>query len=344
MARLIRTGFILILSALLGCSDQGQKKTPAPTALPSRASLNQRPLPPKQDGAFRFISFGHLYGEPGKKATKPSPSFTQAIAQLNELNPAFCVLLGDIFYKWDNNEIKKTLRQLTQLTFPVINAVGNHDVARRRKWEARFGLTYFGFDYGTSRFLVLDTELDSWNLSGDQLDFVKHEVSQCGRKDGPKSLFIFGHKVIWAGTQETAVCAAGSNDPTSLQVFIKRPRELPTFNRDVRPLLREASKKVPIYFFGGDVGAFPDRVHLFLQQDSKVEGSQLYYLACGIGNQRRDATLVIDVSSDGEVQIRGWEFATAQFLDLRDYGPKHWQSLIPKDSKVMRIVAPYLEK
>lgn len=297
-----------------------------------------------EEGSFRFISFGHLYGEPGQNPSKPSPSFTRAIAKLNKLDPAFCVLLGDIFYKWDNDEIKKTVAQLSQLSFPVVNAVGNHDVARRRKWEAQYGTTYFAFSYGTSRFLVIDTELDSWNLSGDQLEFVKHEVAKCGTKDGPKNLFIFGHKVIWAGTRETAVCAAGSNDPTSLQVFIKRPKELPTFNKDIRPMLREASKKVPIYFFGGDVGAFPDRVHLFLQQDSKIEGSQLYYLACGIGDQARDATLVVDVAADGAVQVRGWEFATGKFLDLKNFGPKHWNSSILKNSKVMRIVEPYLEK
>ncbi len=347
MARILLFIASLVVALLsLSCSNDEKPQATIPTAdlLPDLVSMNRLPLPEREKGPFRFITLGHLYGQPGLKHDRPAPSFVSSIPRLNALNPELCVLLGDCFYLWKDEEIKSTLKILGTLSCPVINAPGNHDLVVRKMYNKLFGTTYFAFSYRGSRFVILDTELDIWNISDEQLTFLYSELAQCEGDDAPQNLFVFGHKVIWAGTQETVVCAVGGNDPAGLQVFATRPKDRPMFNRDIRPRLRLASKKVPIYWFAGDIGAFRRSIHLFRQEDTKEPGTQLTYLAVGIGDRPRDAALVIDVDKKGQATIRGFEMQTGKFIDMTDHGAAHWDPKILPGGRIPDVFEPYLEK
>ena len=312
--------------------------------LPAHAILNRQNPAEEASGPLRVLVMGHLYGRPGLNRERPSPSFVHALPRLIALKPDLCVLLGDTFYRWRQDEVKRTTELLNRFPCPVINAVGNHDVVKRKEYEERFGPTWYAFTLKGSRFVITDTELDSWHISDDQLAMVKTELEACHSDHPPNNLFFFSHKVLWAGTQETAVAAIGCNDPASMSVFGTRPPERPTFNRDIRPFLRDAAQKVPIYWFAGDVGAFPKSVDTFFQKDTRLPGTSLFYLTTGLGNLPRDSALVIDIDTSGHAGVRGYRLRDMSFVPLQGLGSQHWNPKILPGGKIPSKMLPYLEQ
>ncbi|MFT7617372.1 MAG: hypothetical protein ACI97A_001008 [Planctomycetota bacterium] len=347
MASRLQLAIVLFMATwTMACSDGDQSKSDdtRTSVLPAKAALNGVDLKEQKDGPFSFFTVGHIYGEPGRQFKRPAPSFVAGKPHLKALDPKFGVLLGDIFYLWKPKEMAATLGHLAEFPFPIVNAVGNHDVVVRDKWSSKFGPTYFAFSYANSRFVILDTEIDPWNISGEQLEFFKNEMELCEGPNKPKNLFIFVHKVVWAGTKETIVCAYGCNSPESLGIYVEKPDSWPTFNRQIRPRLREISKSVPTYFFGGDLGAFSAVIHLFQQEDTKIPGTQLTYLGAGIGDRDRDAVIVVDVDAKGKATLSGMELKTGKKVDLTPYDSAYWVPKFFKDNEIPEVILPYLEK
>ena len=337
----------LVLILLVACgvhSDNGASSAEKTPLLPANTSMNRVELERRESAPFRFVTMGHIYGRPGKGRARPSTTFVKSIPKLNASEIDLCVLMGDCFYKWEEKEVKPTTDILKKLSFPIINSVGNHDVVRREDYKAVFGATWYAFSYGGSRFFIADTEEDSWHISDEQLIALHEEFSACLGDNPPDNLFIFAHKVVWAGTKETAVCALGSNDPGGMGVFVDRPADRPNFNRDIRPRMREASQKVPIYFFAGDIGAFSNKIHLFKQKDTHEASGELYYLASGLGDFERDAAIVVEVNAEGRATLSGLELATGKTVSLDTFNAAYWEPKVYPKGKMPNIIKPFLEK
>lgn len=58
------------------------------------------------------------------------------------------------------------------LGVPVYYVAGNHDVKDRPLFESRYGRTYKSFYKNNDLFIILDPNIDGWNISGDQLIFL----------------------------------------------------------------------------------------------------------------------------------------------------------------------------
>jgi predicted phosphodiesterase len=110
---------------------------------------------------FTFAIVGDLHG--GER----EHIFTIAIEQLNLLQPAFVLSVGDLIDGGieDRDELKRQFdfvdERLAKLKAPFFYVVGNHDITNmtmRRYWEERFGRRYYYFLYQNTLFLVLDTE------------------------------------------------------------------------------------------------------------------------------------------------------------------------------------------
>ncbi len=311
-------GLLVLLAA---CGSESAE----PEARSIRSSFNGRTLAARSGPPFSFLVCGHVYGRPGIGRPRPATTMVEHVDRMRAANADFLMLLGDCFFAWSEEEIERLTAFLSaELPIPVFNAPGNHDLPDRADYERRFGPTWFAFDQGGCRMIVLDTEIDPWSLSGAQLDFLIAELARARRPETrPRAIFLFGHKPIWAGTRDTAVASLKSNTPTTLGVLADRAPELPTFNRDVRPLLREIAKEIPVWFFAGDVGAFEQHtLHLFMEKDDRAPA--LRYLAVGLGDLDRDAFLKVTVPSAGEPSVEAIEFRSGEHRDMTAYDGAYW--------------------
>ncbi|MFH1998472.1 MAG: hypothetical protein ABIK28_02275, partial [Planctomycetota bacterium] len=182
---------------------------------------------------------------------------------------------------WD--EVEKVVKTLP---VPVHFAVGNHDMADRGLYESRFGRTYYSFRFNNDLFIVLDPNLDFWNISGEQLSFLKEVIERRGKV---KHLFVFFHQVLWLSLDPYF----RSLIPNSIA---GRAQEV-NFHNEVKPLFRDLG--IPVYFFAGDVGAHPQRKAIYYHADGS-----LHYIASGMGGGLEDNFLKVRVLADGTVEIK----------------------------------------
>ncbi len=194
---------------------------------------------------YSFFVAGHTYGNPGGGNIGLHRPFKQKFAYIKSRPEIkFGVLTGDIARpnpteaSWNNVDA-----DLDSLGLPVYFAVGNHDMENRALFEERYGDTYYSFIYENDLFVVLDPNPDGWNISGDQLEFLKNALSE--NKDKINHLFVFFHQILW--WKENSVYTdyrpnsfAGKADSTN-------------YWSELEPLFTGYPK--PVFLFAGDFGA-----------------------------------------------------------------------------------------
>jgi hypothetical protein len=155
---------------------------------------------------FSFAVFGNTRDR--SPVTQPE-GFKRTIKEINKLNPAFAVDLGDLIlgYTDDKKLIQKEWEEFIRVTgefnVPFFTAAGNHDVwgdESEKVYRELIGEIYFSFDYGNSHFIVLDTEtIDYTNrIDGLQLNWLRKDLK---KNSGTKHIFVFIHKPIWRYNQ-----------------------------------------------------------------------------------------------------------------------------------------------
>lgn len=107
--------------------------------------------------------------------------FEQILQQAAYYRPRFMLHTGDFVASGQYRQYLGFMRYVQRAAFPVITALGNHDIiAQGRKWYQRyFGLSYFAFTYGPDRFMVLDNANGS--LSDGQLHWLEGELKKPAR-------------------------------------------------------------------------------------------------------------------------------------------------------------------
>ena len=116
------------------------------------------------DDQFAFAIIGDLTG--GERAYV----FEIAVEQLNLLNPAFVICVGDLIE--GNQKSEKELdeqwesfnKRANGLNMPFFYVGGNHDLndqEQKEEWKERYGPSYYHFYYKNNLFLILDTEDNS---------------------------------------------------------------------------------------------------------------------------------------------------------------------------------------
>ena len=60
---------------------------------------------------------------------------------------------------------------------------------------SRYGETYYSFNKNKDLFVILDTNINYWNIKDDQLNFLKKTLHQNMNKF--KNLFIISHHIFW---------------------------------------------------------------------------------------------------------------------------------------------------
>ena len=197
-------------------------------------------VPKKVDS---FFVAGHVYGSPLQKADgakglyKPFKEKYEYLRSQDKMSSGF--LLGDVV--WKPSEWNTTQEELKEIGIPVEVVRGNHD-GPLKPFENRFGKSYKKFKRNNNLYIILDSNLDQWNISGDQLVFLMNTLRN-DAKDA-HNVFIFVHHVLWYTNNKFS-----KPFPNSVQ---NRASET-NFWSKVEPLLKNQS--MPIYIFAGDVGA-----------------------------------------------------------------------------------------
>jgi hypothetical protein len=191
----------LLVSAL---AFSGGKKTPAKADLQidvenrnpwTHLRLNDAPE------TFHFIVVSDRTGGHRPRI------FSQAIEQINMLQPAFVVSVGDLIEGYSKDpavlaaQWKEFQGYTHKLQMPFFYVPGNHDMANpveTEVWKERFGRRYYHFLYKDVLFLAINSddpnEDKEGRISKEQVEYFEKVL-----RDNPKVRWIFVcvHKPIW---------------------------------------------------------------------------------------------------------------------------------------------------
>ena len=237
---------------------------------------------------YSFFIAGHTYGTPGVDNQGLHPPFRNKFDFIQDVESLiFGVFTGDIVIEGTTQNWDEIDQELNTLDIPVYFAAGNHDITDRVLYESRYGQSYYSFTNHADLFIVLDPNIDSWNISGDQLVFLENVLDS--EAQNANNIFVFFHQLLWWEPdniyQNVALNSlAGRADTIN-------------FWSQIEPLFTELSN--PVHLFAGDVGAFSTGSEFMFHQYDNIT-----LIASGMGGNVRDNFVIIDVYDDGSVGYR----------------------------------------
>mgnify|MGYP001797720583 CR=1 FL=1 len=247
---------------------------------------------------YSFFVAGHTYGVKEKPIPGLHMPFVADFETLNNYPDLhFGVLTGDIVYYSRDTSWSNVDRQLQKLNVPVYFTTGNHDEGHKQVYQERYGITYYSFEQGTDLCIVLNPGLGGWNIWNEQMNFLKAQMEKVPHY---KHVFLFFHHLVWWDDDNEY----SNYRPNSLD------GRAPTVNflSEVLPMLQACGR--PVYCFAGDVGAAGHPTVFFADKRDNV-----YLIASGMGNQRKDNYLIVDVYPETGVEIK------IRWLQGQDAGP-----------------------
>ncbi|MHC5062958.1 MAG: metallophosphoesterase family protein [Planctomycetota bacterium] len=273
-----------------------------------------------EDGELHFLVAGHLYGSPGpeyKGRALPASSFTDHLEDLKGQEADFMVLTGDFVRALKEPFLSTTLEFLSKLEIDVFNAPGNHEIGskrQRRSYTERWGRSFGGFRVGGSLFLILDTELDPWKITGEQLAFLRDALTFAAEA-GIERAFIFAHRVLFA------------TDDARYEVVFELANSKADWNggnyaSEVLPLLANFARERELTWISGDVGGVARSFGLFQDYD---ERHRIRYVASGLGEQAGDNVLTVRVGADGKTQLDRIPLKDPKMKSFSDCDLQAWQ-------------------
>jgi len=242
------------------------------------------PAPVVRD--YSFFVAGHTYGQPGVDNNGLHPPFQDKFDLINERKAEMGFLTGDIVIQgseknWD--EVDSVLNFLDDTTY---FAAGNHDLTDRNLFESRYGNTYFDFTYKEDLFIILDPNIDQWNISGDQLIFLKDVINS--KAAVSENIFVFFHQLLWWDK---------NNIYQNIKLNSKEGRaDSINFWTEVEPMFNGLSNQV--YMFAGDVGAGNWSDNFMYDHYDNIT-----FVASGMGEGDGDNFVFVMVDDDGNVSF-----------------------------------------
>jgi len=267
-------GLVVVGMSFLGCLVSSS----------ASGSVAYLPLVAKWS-AYSFFVAGHAYGVPDTQELGLHPPFRGWFPEINANDRRLGVLTGDIVIRgtpanWDEVDL-----DLAELDASVRFAVGNHDMTDRALFVSRYGPTYYSFQHQRDLFIVLDSELDSCNITGDQWTFLQDTLSETDALN----VFVFVHKLIWvAEGTPYYVLYDYLNSPVGYDFRSN-------FWTEVEPLFHALDAEV--YVIAGDVGV-PWAMSLFYDHYDNM-----HLIASGMGGATEENYLVFEVGP-AQVDIR----------------------------------------
>jgi tetratricopeptide (TPR) repeat protein len=267
---------------------------------------------------FSFSVAGHLRKTQNDKI-QIQDSFRSALPRIDRLDQAL-FLTGDVVWEGSEhtfNQLDFYIRRL--LGIPVFVAVGNHDCHRegREVFTARYGATWRVHEIGRCRMLVLDTEIDGGDISGEQLEFALEVIESARQDPNVDHLFVFMHRVLWfPAYAEFEPLIPRANKSTRMLAEGTDP--VPRFRDSLMPALADLAGVKSVWCFAGDIGTkLPiaygarDGVHLV------ASGNK------GAGNNWWNHYLRVFVDGD-KVEVAIVALEDVGLGSLQAYTPAYW--------------------
>jgi len=242
---------------------------------------------------YSFFVAGHTYGNHLADNIHLHPPFKEQLANIHYDYPdiSLGILTGDIVRESNVESWNAVDDDIARLDLPVYFAPGNHDITNRELFESRYGdpLNNFRtFRYFTNEkdlFVVLDSELDAWNISGDQLAFLQTVIST--HQQSSRNIFVFVHALIWWDDENIFKNIHTNWWPPYMP-------DTTNFWTDVAPIFSSISN--PVYLFAGDLGANAQATPYMYYKEANMT-----YIAGGMGNLVDGNFLFVKVNSKGDV-------------------------------------------
>ena len=252
---------------------------------------------------YSFFAAGHTYGSPNNQHYGLHYPFVDYIPTINNYpNIEIGFLTGDVVVHstvayWDSAQV-----DIDKLNMPVHIAAGNHDMGD--EFINRFGNYYYRFVHSNDLFIVLTPGLNSWNISGSQLDFLTNTLDS--NYTIVNNIFIFMHELIW-----------WSPDNEYQNININYEPYYPgstNYDSVIKPLLLSYPNNITIY--AGDLGS-SNNVSPFMYHSF----DNITLIASGMGGGIRDNIIITEVFEDSVyynlVAINGDD--PKAFGELSDY-------------------------
>ncbi|WP_136468220.1 metallophosphoesterase family protein [Flagellimonas onchidii] len=244
-----------------------------------------------EDAQYSFFVAGHIYGAhgEGKNNIGVHPPFKDKLDLIRDNESIqFGVFTGDLVEDGkDENEWDELDMDISYIGKKIYFAPGNHDVGNSTKkaiYQRRYGKTYYSFIHKSDLFITLDPNMDKWNISGNQLKWLRELVaSKSGEVD---NIFVFFHQVLW-----------WKNDNIfknfELNSVSGRDEEI-NFWDDIYSLFENTNK--PTFMFAGDTGD-SDVGYMYHKEGNIV------LIASGMGGGKEDNFIIVNVNKDKSVDF-----------------------------------------
>jgi hypothetical protein len=237
--------------------------------------------------SYSFFVAGHTYGKPGIDNIGFHPPFKEKFYLLQNDAVKFGILIGDIVWTSTVQNWNEIDRDIDSLGIPVYFAVGNHDIMDRDLFESRYGDTFYHFIFNRDLFIVLDPNLDHWNISVEQLRFLERTIMDY--RDSCNYIFVFFHQLLWwqADNRYQSVI------PNS---FEGRADSI-NFWTEVEPLFNGLEN--PVIMFAGDLGATSlSADYMYHHYDN------ITVIASGMGKGVGDNFVIVHITADKKIDYQ----------------------------------------
>ena len=197
----------------------------------------------RKSNSYSFFVAGHVYGRPGTSERGLHKPFKDRLLRMDSTSYSFGVLTGDMVQNGDSSEWSILYKDLDSLDVKTHFVLGNHDYKNPDLIEVMFPETYYSFFKKGDLHIVLDANIDRWNISGNQLTFLKETLNEKALVSD--NIFVYSHQLLWwgkeKGYQKIRINSSEGRDSNI------------NFWRDVEPLFTKLNNSV--YFIAGDIGA-----------------------------------------------------------------------------------------
>ena len=265
------TTIALLLTTLYSCKDK------PPEVIPETNNIQ-----------YSFFVAGHTYGNPMVPSTGIYPTFVDKFNIINEdANQLFGFFTGDITRQGREEQWEYVDSDIVKINVPVNYIVGNHDSYHRDVFIERYGNTYSSFISNDDLFIILDPNLDDWNISGEQLSFLDSVVLV--NKNSVDNIFVFFHQLLWWSPD---------NIFKNVKLNSTEGRDsVLNFWTDVEPIFNSISNNVVM--FAGDLGAlWGSSNYMYYKYDN------ITFVASGMGDGNGDNFIIVEVFEDKSINFR----------------------------------------
>jgi hypothetical protein len=240
--------------------------------------------------SYSFFVAGHTYGMPGVDNVGLHPPFQEKFEFINSRNIGLGFLTGDIVKEGSNKNWDEVDSALKFLYADVYFAVGNHDIKDRELYEERYGRTYYSFKKFGDLFIILDPNIDHWNISGEQLNFLE-EILESYEITNSRNIFVFFHQLLWwERDNKYQYIRMNSREGRAGTI---------NFWSEIVPLFCNTGK--PVSMFAGDMGAGHWSDNFMYSYEKALN---MKFIGSGMGDEDGDNFIIVNVLNNGELEFK----------------------------------------